>query len=175
MRSSVALSLVVLVGCASSHRGAAIQGAPEVPIGSSSFRIRSPNGPAVKVVAFPLEQVWRVLPAVFDSLGIPITDVDAPQHVIGSSGFKARKRLKNVPLSKFVDCGSTQGFPSADDYDLKISVLTQVEPDASGGTSIATQVEAEGRPPAFSGAYSRCHSTGQLEAAISSAAAQRLP
>src|SRR5690349_16319289 len=102
MRSSMALTLVVLAGCASSHRGAAITGAPEVPIGSSPFRIRSTNGPAVKLVAFPLQQVWRVLPAVFDSLGIPITDVDPAQHVIGSSGFKARNRLKNVPLSKFI-------------------------------------------------------------------------
>ena len=175
MQRSMALSLFVLVGCAPPTPGTAIARAPELPIGSTTFRIRSTAGPAVKVIAFPLQEVWRVLPAVFDSLGIPITDVDVSQHVIGSTGFKAHKRLKNVPLSRFVDCGSTQGFTSADEYDLKVSVLTQVEPDGNGGTSIATQVEAEGRPLAFSGAYSRCNSTGQLEAAITGAVARRLP
>jgi hypothetical protein len=170
---SMALSLLALAACASAKPGAAIARAPEVPVGSSPFRIRSTAGPAVKVVSFPLEQVWRVLPAVLDSLGIPITDVDASQHVIGNSGFKAHKRLKNVALSKFVDCGSTQGFPSADEYDVNVSVLTQVEPDATGGTSIATQVVAEGRPLAFAGAYSRCRSTGQLETAIATAVVRR--
>jgi len=174
MRISVALSLVALVACASSQPGGAIASAPEVPIGSSPVRLRSTGGPTVNVVTFPLEQVWQVLPAVFDSLGIPTTDVDVIQHVIGSSGFKAHKRLRNVALSKLIDCGSTQGFPSADEYDVKLSVLTQVERHDKAATSIATRVEAEGRPMAFSGTYSRCTTTGKLETTIAAAVLRRL-
>jgi len=88
--------------------------------------------------------------------------------------LKANKRLRNVELSKLIDCGSTQGFPSADEYDVKLSVLTQVERHDKAATSIATRVEAEGRPMAFSGTYSRCTTTGKLETTIAAAVLRRL-
>ena len=167
MRGTVILSLVALSACASSKPGSAIAGgAAEVPIGTSTFRIRPTDGLMVHVVPFDLNTVWRALPVVFDSLGITISEVDATHHVIGSPGFKAHKRLRNVALSKLIDCGSTQGFPSADEYDVNLSVLTQVEVGKAGSTSVATKVDAAARPMAFPGAYTKCSTKGLLETSI---------
>lgn len=174
MRCLVGLALVGLAACASSQPGGAIAGAPEVPIGSSAVRLRSADAPTVRAVPFPLARVWDVLPAILDSLGVPATERDAVQHVIGNSGFKVHQRLGTVALGKLIDCGSTQGYPSAEEYDIRMSVLTQLQSDGAGGTNISTRVEADGRPMAFSGPYTRCASTGALEERIAAAVVRRL-
>ena len=166
MRDVFALLLVAVGACASSNAGAAISSGPDVPIGTSDVRIRSNDQPTVSVIPFPLDRVWRALPAVYDSLGIPIDQLDAANHVMGNSGFKAHKRLGKVSLSKLIDCGSTQGFPSADEYDVHLSVLTQVETQQAGPTSVATRLEAAARPMAFPGAYAKCSTKGVLESTI---------
>lgn len=174
MRGAIAVCFVTLAACASSTPGGAISTTHDVPISGSDVRIRPSDGLTVNVVPFPLDRVWAALPGVFDSLGIPINELDATRHVMGNSGFKAHKRLGKVALSKMIDCGSTQGFPSADEYDVHLSVLSQVEPDKAGPTSIATRVEAAARPMAFPGAYAKCSTKGTLEAAIVNAVTRRL-
>jgi hypothetical protein len=74
-------------------------------------------------------------------------------------------------LVRLIDCGTTQGGPSADSYDIRLSVLTQVSPaeGGGGGSTIVTTVDAMGRPVAFSGEYVRCTSTGSLETRIADA------
>lgn len=129
------------------------------------LRVRS-DGAKVSTLNYPLERVWRVLPSVFDSLGIPLTDLDPAQHSLGNSGMKVHKQLGKTSLVKFLDCGSGQGFPSAETYDIQMSVRTHVEPSADGGASVSTLVEAAGRPMAFAGEYVRCSTKGELESRI---------
>ena len=174
MRSGIALLLTALAACASAKPGSGIASAPEVPIGNTQLRLRPGDGPAVIGIAFPIDRVWRALPAAFDSLGIPTDQLDAARHVIGNSGFKVHKRLGTVPLSKYIDCGSTQGFPSADEYDVNLSVLTQLTTEPTGATTIATKVEAGGRPMAFPGEYTRCSTKGLLETRIAEVIARQL-
>lgn len=174
MRPTLVLWLIAAGACATSNAGSAIASSSDVPIGTSDVRIQSSGRPTVNLVPFALDRVWSVLPAVLDSLGIRIDQLDAKQHVIGSTGFKAHKRLGKVPLSRIIDCGSTQGFPSADEYDVHLSVLTQVETDKAGPTSIATKVEAAARPMAFAGAYAKCSSKGVLETMIANAVTRQL-
>ena len=173
MRNLAAVSLIVLGACASKP-GSAVSTAREIPVGGGQVRIRETEGPAVAVVAFPLDKVWRALPAVLDSLGIPVDHLDGSRHVIGNEAFKAHKRLGKTPLSKLIDCGSTQGFPSADEYDINLSVLTQVEADKTGATNVSTKVDASGRPMAFPGSYSRCTTKGVLEQTIVDVLTRRL-
>jgi hypothetical protein len=175
MRGQLALAMIALTACASARPGSAIlSGPPETPIGTSAVRMRAPDGTTVNLIAFPLDRVWHALPAVFDSLGVPINQLDPVHHVMGNSGFKVHKRLGNVALSKFIDCGSTQGFPSADEYDVSLSVLTQIEPDKSGQTSIATRIAAAGRPMAFAGEYTSCTTKGLLESSIADGVTRQL-
>src|SRR6185369_5080988 len=94
--------------------------------GMGFLRIRQSDGAKVTTVAYPVDRVWLVLPAVFDSLGIVLTDFDEKTHVIGNAGMKAHKALGKVSLGTYIDCGATQGFPSADSYDIQMSVMTQI-------------------------------------------------
>jgi hypothetical protein len=83
--------------------------------------------------------------------------------------MKAHKQLGSTPLSKFIDCGNTQGFPSADTYEVQLLVRTQLEGQADGTTVVATMVEAVGRPMMVAGEYTRCSSKGALEDRIADA------
>jgi hypothetical protein len=74
--------------------------------------------------------------------------------------------LGKIPLTRIIDTGSTQGFPSAESYDVQISVLTQAKSGEGGLATLTTTVQAVGRPMAFSGEYVRCSSKGVLETMI---------
>src|SRR5690606_40865365 len=62
---------------------------------------------------------------IYESLGIPITRVDATSHIIGNEGLKVRRRLGDAPLTRYLDCGSGQGGPNADTYEVHLAVLTE--------------------------------------------------
>lgn len=111
----------------------------------------------------PLAAVWSVLPAVFDSLAIPITTRDAVRHTIGNGGLRVRGRLGKVGLQRYLDCGNTQGGPNAETYEIHMVLSTQLLPGANGGSRLSTSVEAEARPVNFSSEWVRCTSKNTLE------------
>jgi hypothetical protein len=118
-------------------------------------------------IAAPLAKVWAAVTASYDSLGIPPTTVDAAEHRFGNRGLQIRRQLAGVPLSRYIDCGSAQARPSADFYDVNLSVLTQLTAIDSANTKVVTTVDAMARPVSFTGEYIRCATTGALEARIS--------
>ena len=167
------VSFVALGACASSgSTSAAAPARPDVQTvrgGSAiagSLTVTSNTSAAVTSLAVPLDRVWKVLPAAFDSLGIPLGTLDPNRHLIGYEGFKVRQRLGKTALSRYLDCGTTQVGANADSYEVVLTVLTQLQPGASGTTSLATTVEANARPIAFSQAPSRCTSTTVLESRL---------
>ena len=119
----------------------------------------------VRALPYSVEQIWRALPAVFDSLGIPIGSMDAATRTVGNVAYKVHGRLKNVPLSRYVDCGSSTNMgPNADSYDVVFSLVVAVRPgDTAGSSSVATTFDAVGRPATFAQEYSECPSKGTLE------------
>jgi hypothetical protein len=117
-----------------------------------------------KTIPDLVDRVWPAVRAAYDSLAVPVAIFDPATHSVGNSTLRVRRRLGDVPLSKYLNCGSTQGFPSADTYEIQMSVLTQVRPDpATGGTTIFTTVQGQGRPMTISAEYTPCSSTGGLE------------
>ncbi|MGH9887030.1 MAG: hypothetical protein ACREBE_16005 [bacterium] len=135
-------------------------------VGAGGLHIRQSDGAKVNTLPYPLARVWAALPVAFDSLAIPLTDLDQKTHTIGNSGMKVHKTLGKTALSDFIDCGASQGFPSADAYDVHISIMTQVSTADNGGTLIGTLVEAAGKPMAFPGSYSKCSTKETLESKI---------
>ena len=119
------------------------------------------------------DAVWQVLPAAYESLGVPLSMSDAATRTLGNAGFNARRRLGSVPLVRYIDCGSTQGGPSAETYDIRLVINSVVRP-GEAATTLATTVEAMGKPVAFSGEYIHCSSTGVLETRIADAVKARL-
>jgi len=164
------LALAAISGCAST-KAAQPQTAPVETVrvggggaGTLSVTTVSSVSANVGTVPFSIDRVWRVLPSVYDSLRIPRSQVDGAAHVIGNTGIKLRRRLGDIALSRLLDCGNTQGGPSADTYEVFLSILTKVQPGTEAGTTIvATTIDAQARPVSFAGEYVRCGSKGELE------------
>ncbi|NJD08983.1 MAG: hypothetical protein FIB01_00575 [Gemmatimonadetes bacterium] len=115
-----------------------------------------------------LAAVWSVLPAVYDSLAIPVTSRNAASHTIGNGGLRARARLGKVGLQRYLDCGSTQGGPNAETYEIHLTISTQVLPGAGDetGSRLSTSLQAEARPVNFTADWVRCTSKNTLEKAV---------
>lgn len=169
----VALFLIVALSACASARSEVEPGAQVQTIrvvGSTGTPIQLTtvvtDAPSTASVGLPLEQLWRALPAAYQALGIPVGHQEAATHVIGSPDFKVRRRLASVPLTRYFECGRTQDGPNAETYELHLSVLTQLRPAATGGTTVSTTIQALARPVTFVGEFARCTSTGALEARI---------
>jgi len=132
------------------------------PSGGASLTMAANDVASVQTLPFSADQVWRLLPAVLDSLGVPVETLDPAKKTIGNSGFTARHRLKGVPLSRYVDCGSGQMGPTADDYDVRLSLLVTVR-SVEGGATVTTTLDGAAKPPNYAQEYSSCSSRGGLE------------
>jgi|SRR5687768_3789200 len=174
MRLVVIASLAMLVACASNP--APSTGRPEEQTvrvsgvtggisGSTGLRLTSNTISRVDTLWTSFDRVWRELPAVFAVLEIPIEKFDASTNVIGHSAFKVYRRLGKFPLTRYLDCGSTQIGPNAESYEVMLTVLTRIERVRSDTslTAVGTTVEAVAKPVQFRGDYSRCSSKGTLE------------
>jgi hypothetical protein len=177
MRGLIAFALLAVPACATSHPESSRPTSESVrvvgDVAGGNIRMSSSDNVTRGSVPFTPDKVWTVLATVYDSLGIPIGTVDSKRMFIGNTGFKAHQKLGKTSLSKFIDCGRTQGFPSADSYDIYLQITTQVQPKDQGST-LSTMLEAAGRPMAFSGEYVKCPSLGVLEAAILAGVRDRL-
>jgi len=177
MRSIAAVSLAVVAACATSSSSVSSSSTPEtmrVVTSDASVMTTSVTSSAPSalgaVVASPPDRVFRALRAVYDSLGIPVATVDAASRTIGNSGLRLKRKLGDVALSRYIDCGKAQGFPSADTYEVFLSVMTTARPDASGGTMVSTTISGQAKPITISGEPVRCGSLSTLESRIASLA-----
>lgn len=134
------------------------------------------NTPTADVSRIPysVDAVWRIMPSVFDSLGVPVATIDPAGRVIGNPGYKTRQRLGKAPLSRYLDCGNTQIGPNADSYDVFLTVLTTVRAEGEAGASLSTIVEAKARPVTYNQAYSNCSTKGGIERRIADLVTARL-
>ena len=167
MRSPAVFALLGLIGCAASHPQPTRPTTESVRVaGQGSIRMGGGDGAMTGKIPSAPDKVWSVLAAVYDSLSIPVATVDPARRLLGNTGFRVHQKLGKTSLAKLIDCGKTQGFPSADSYDVYLTVTSQVQPAAEGASTLSTLLEAAGRPMAYSGEYSKCTTTGALEAAI---------
>lgn len=179
MRRLLLLTMIPLAACASSSSstgGGAARPASQT-IGSAdvgSITIANSSSADVSHLPFTPDAVWRILPSVFDSIGVPLTTIDQGRKQIGNAGYKIRNRLGKVSLSRYLDCGNTQIGPNADSYDVFLSVLTTVNAEGASGSTITTSVDAQSRPITYNQAYSRCSSKGGIEIRIAELVKARL-
>jgi hypothetical protein len=170
MRRVAVVTAVLLSACASSQRPAS---APQpdqtlrIPTnnasGGSTITMAQTESPSQRTVAAPAARIWNALPGVYETLGLPITDRNNEARTLGTTSYKIRRKLGNTPLSRYLDCGSTQGSSSADSYEVLLSVTTQLLPTSADTTAVSTTVSAMARPVFVSGEYINCGSTRALE------------
>ena len=164
-----ALALLAAAGaCASSSSTAGPPSRTQtVYAGNTMLTINPDNGAATRVIEAPLEKLWRILPTAYDSVAIPLSLIDPKKHQIGNEGFKVRQTLGKKRLSTFFECGSTQGGPNADSYEIYLTVLTNLEADGPSRTKVTTTINAAAKPMQFAQDYSRCSSKSVIETRIS--------
>ena len=122
---------------------------------------------STSVLGFALDRVWGALRTAYDSVGVPVSTFDAATHTVGNSALRVRRRLGDVALSKYINCGNTQGGNGADTYEVVFSLVSRTVPAESGMTRLTTVIDAQGRPITLGGEYTRCTSTGVLEKRLS--------
>lgn len=188
-RPLLALSLAVwplLAGCASSGRAAA--GPPDVvqtqrpmetsPSGltGTGASVRSVTEDFVRTAALPAtpEQVWAVLPAVYDELKLSANTMVAAERRIGSQGVRFRDRVGGERAARSLSCGTAaDGREAADSYELTLDIVTMVVP-AEDGSAVRTILSGLARPVFTSGEPVRCASTGRLEERIAATVRAKL-
>jgi hypothetical protein len=180
MRSTALVCLALVSACASSGAGS------EQPVTPHTTRVVTNPGTGLTVttttssatitgdVPFPLERVWAILPSVYDSLGIAPAEVNAASRAITASNLKVRRRLGTELLTRILDCGSGQGGPSAETYEIVMTVRTQLKAAGAAATTLASEIGATGKPVAFVGDYVRCTSKTTLEQKIVDAVKRKL-
>jgi hypothetical protein len=163
MRRITVLSIGVLVGCATVAGLATSQTSVSAAATTPKITTEAPVVAGRADLAVPPDKVWALLPAAYASLSIPISVNEPANRVIGVERMRPHHYLGDVRLSKFLDCGEIEGTLNADTFDVNLSMLTQLQPNSAGGTTVVTTVDAAAKPASTAGQYSSCTSTGQLE------------
>lgn len=112
------------------------------------------------------DSAWKVLPAVFASLDLPVHERDESGRRLGACWIRVRIRLAGVPLSRYLNCGELRSVPNADRMEIELLVLSLVKPNAQGGATLSTFVLATAGESAGSSNRIWCLSTGALESRI---------
>jgi len=161
--------LAAAAGCASTQTGSGpAQPQPQtvsVAGTNSTMRVGGvADATGTATLPYTVEQIWRVLPFAFDSLGIPIAAMDPAKRTLGNESFRVRARLKGTPLSRFIDCGtSTQIGPNADNYDVVMVLTAYVHAADPGSATVGTTFSAVAKPANFAQDYAPCNSKGLME------------
>lgn len=164
-----------LSACASSSTSTARPATQTVSGGSAgSMTISNSTSSDVVRLAYTPDAVWRIMPSVYDSLGVTVSTIDPASKTIGNPGYKIRQKLGKAPLSRYIECGTTQIGPNADSYDVMLSVLSTVTAEGAQGAVLTTTVEAQAKPVTYNQGYSRCSSKGAIEKRISDLVNARL-
>jgi hypothetical protein len=171
MRLFSLMFLAAGAACASSPAGSG-SGSPQpqpqtVTVAGTNSTLRVggvTEATGTATLPYTVEQVWRVLPFVFDSLGVPIAQMDPAKRTLGNESFRVRARLKGTPLSRFIDCGtSTQIGPNADNYDVVLVLTAYVHAGDPGSSTVGTTFSAVAKPANFAQDYAPCNSRGLIE------------
>lgn len=181
MLRGASLFMIALVAACASSAGTASAPASQTmrvvgPNGTQSVNLAGSTDPSSsRTLPYSVEQVWKALPGVLESLGIPIQTMDPTKRVVGNAGFNIRGRLKNVPLSRYIDCGnSTEIGPNADNYEVHMVFLAAVRAAEGNHSSVSLTFDVVAKPVNFAQDYSQCTSKTVLESRLFDALAARL-
>lgn len=169
--AALLLLLAVAAGCASSASRLdedrkvvwplQVRGAP----GAFDLRFVDAVTTSRDTVSAIIQEVWARLPESYAELGIPLDGVNPDAWLLGNAGFRAHGHLGATPMTEYLECGRTLTGDIADQYELRLAVVTQLR-EVDGRTLVVSAVAATARPQATSGNVRRCASTGRLEGRI---------
>lgn len=169
MRTPRLLSLLALAACGGGGGIEPATAPPRILTSGTTYEVSVANesdAGAVVIRAAP-EIAWIALPGVFQALEIAPKHIDSGQKIMGNVDHSVRRRLGGEPLSIYLNCGSSMSGPIANNYDVKLSVISQLHPAEEGRTLIRSRVAATARSREGTSSSSvQCGTTGRLEARI---------
>src|SRR5215831_18535952 len=166
VRRLLFVCLAPALACAGASSGTGVAPAEQhvaVPGSGTTLNVVATSGLSRREFAAPLDKVWKVLPAVYDSLSMPVSFLDPSTHSVGNRGYKVRGKLGKVGLARYIDCGMTQIGPNAESYDVTLTLTTTLTRAGEGATAMTIDFEASAKPMAFSQEPFRCSTKGNLE------------
>jgi hypothetical protein len=125
------------------------------------------------VVTALREDVWSILPLVFEEVGLPPPAVDEFTWTMAVQNHTIMRRLGDTQLSKLIECGRDMSGDHADSHRIRLSVRTWLQP-AAQGTEVRTRVEARATSVEGRAGTIQCTSKGVLELRMANAAQARL-
>lgn len=178
MRRSLALFLLATaVGCASSGQ-TEIRGtdramvSTQIRVGdvSNAFDLRYIEDITPREDTVPVDAglAWGVLPQVYQELNIPLTSINQEARLLGTTRTAVRGELGDQRASRYFNCGRTMTGDVAEQYQLVVTALTQVQ-EVEGSEEkarVVTLVDAFANPRGAASGSVRCGSTHRLEGQI---------
>lgn len=168
-----ALAAGALMGaCAPSGSAPAPGGAapaPSITGGGTTLDLtfNPSRGVVADAVQATPDAVWAALPKAYAELGIPVKEVSEPSRVLGNSRLVVSRRLGDVALSRYLECGSSLTGPFADRYRIEMLLRTAVVAAEGGGARLESYLEASARnPEGGSNTGVACATTQRLEREI---------
>lgn len=165
------LPLVLLAGCATAGTVPGSDTAPQqatIFTSAETGTLRTEPARASRIqVDAPPASVWLAVKKVYADLEIPVTLDNLPGHQLGNPNFYKSRQMGGQRMTDFVDCGSGMTGPNASSFRIYMSLLTDVNPDGKGGTTLATTFTAMGQDVA-GGSSDRipCGTSGRFESLV---------
>ncbi len=113
----------------------------------------------------PADVVWNAVKQVFIEFEVPLTVENTTTRQLGNGDFFRTRRFADKAMPQLVTCGAGITGPNAASYRIFMSLLTKVEANARGGTTVSTTFVSSARDMSGGTAADRlpCGSTGALE------------
>jgi hypothetical protein len=109
-------------------------------------------------------RAFEALKAVYEELGIPPGTYDPATGRVGNPNFWKTRKLGDVTISTYLNCGDSLVGAIADNYRIYISLISVVRPDGKGASELETAFSAQARNmEGTAGDRVACGSTGRLE------------
>ncbi|MFI5229731.1 MAG: hypothetical protein ACHQWU_11725 [Gemmatimonadales bacterium] len=166
MRYSILL--IALCGCASTGASTSDDSTPRqatILTGGDSPTLLAdqPHATAADIAASPTE-VWSAAEKVYAAMEIPVTVENPRAHQLGNANFYKTHQLAGESMTRFVDCGSGMDGAKAASYRIYMSLLTTIDADGKGGSTVKTTFVPMGQDLS-GGSTDRipCGTTGRFE------------
>jgi hypothetical protein len=134
--------------------------------GDVEWRFQVQSSLVTHHVDAPVEQVWAVLPGIYEELTIPLSEFDAEQKMLGNREF-VPKTIGGERMSRYLACGGpSSGRPFADAYQVEMFLITRVDGVGPEKTRIRTELFATARARDVGTNRVQCSTKGTLERRI---------
>lgn len=138
--------------------------------GELSLRTTADVSVAHDTVSGQADDLFSLLPTVYDDLEVPINSVNSAARTLGALELRVRGDFAGERASRWIDCGTSITGSIAEQRELYLTLLTQIEPleEARGRSGVSTHLKGFAVQSGRAGNRTNCSSTGRLERRIAS-------